>query len=360
VLDGPACVEAARAWVERGWRVLRFVPGMLSPRPAGDDVATFEPLESLALAAHWVREVRAAVGPGVQLAIDFHHRLSLAEAAHFCHLIADVHLFFLEEPIRAESAAAYAQLPGMTPVPFAIGEEFSSKWAFAPFLDAGVLDFARLDLSNVGGITEARKVAAMCEARYVDVLPHNPLGPITTAASIHFAAATPNFAFLEYQHNLADAYPPDLFPLMPRVAGDGFPLPTAPGLGVACDEAAVANHPYEEWEAPHWHRRDGAYTIGRWEAGMGCWSQGGGRRASMLAFRSAVVPNGSEESRAADSPSAEIPRFPRNDSDLEWQQQRSLIPATRHPRPTAMPPTAQLRGFASATGRLTDPSQPIY
>jgi len=260
VLDGPACVEAARQWVERGWRVLRFVPGMPEAGEEGRDPAVFEPLESLALAAHWIREVRQAVGPGVQLGIDFHHRLSVAEAAHFCQMAADVHLFFLEEPIRAESAGAYQQLRGMTPVPFAIGEEFSSKWAFAPFLDAGVLDFARLDLSNVGGITEARKVAAMCEARYVDLMPHNPLGPITTAASIHLAAATPNFSFLEYQHDLAAAYPADLFPLMPAVEGDGFPLPTTPGLGVAFAEEAAAAHPYEYWEAPHWRRRDGSYT----------------------------------------------------------------------------------------------------
>jgi galactonate dehydratase len=226
----------------------------------GGDGSVFEPLESIEHAVHWLREIRKAVGPGIELSVDYHHRLSVAEAAYFCQLAADVNLFFLEEPIRAENHKAYAQLRTMTPVPFAIGEEFSSKWAFAPFLDAGVINFARVDVSNVGGLTEARKVAGWCETLYIDMMPHNPLGPITTAASIHWAAATPNFAYLEYQHRIADAYPRDLFPEMPVLEGAEFPLPTAPGLGVTFNEDAAKDHPFEEWEAPHWRRRDGSYT----------------------------------------------------------------------------------------------------
>jgi galactonate dehydratase len=148
----------------------------------------------------------------------------------------------------------------MTGVPFAIGEEFSSKWAFAPFIEGGLLNYARIDVSNVGGLTEAKKVAGWCEAHYVDVMPHNPLGPVTTAATIHLAAALPNFAQLEYQHRLAEAFPPDLFPVMPALDGDGFPLPDVPGLGVEFNPDAVPDHLFEPWEAPHWQRRDGSYT----------------------------------------------------------------------------------------------------
>jgi galactonate dehydratase len=259
-LTGPEIVDKASEFVAQGWRVLRFGPGMPGPDWEGGDGAVYEPLESLDLAAHWLREVRTAVGTGVELSVDFHHRLSVAEAALFAQKTADLNLYFLEEPIRAESPAAYRQLRTMTPVPFAIGEEFSSKWAFAPFVEEGLLDFARIDVSNVGGLTESRKVAGWCEAHYVDVMPHNPLGPITTAASVHFAIATPNFAYLEYQHRIADAYPEDLFPTMLQLEGASFPLPTAPGLGVTFDETAAKDHPFEEWEAPHWRRRDGSYT----------------------------------------------------------------------------------------------------
>ncbi len=275
-LTGPACVEGARDLVARGWRRLRLFPGMPdSAATAGDgainqspdgvvpepaDATIYEPMESLQLAAHWIREVRQAVGPEVGLSIDFHHRLSVAEAALFCQQIADIHLMFLEEPIRAQSPKAYQQLRAMTPIPFAVGEECSSKWEFLPFIEEGLLNFARVDLSNVGGLTEARKVAGWCEAHYIDMMPHNPLGPVTTAASIHYGAATNNVAQLEYLHGVADCYPRDLFPTLHEIAGDSFPLPTAPGLGVTFDEDVAAAYAFDPWEAPHWRRRDGAVT----------------------------------------------------------------------------------------------------
>jgi galactonate dehydratase len=148
----------------------------------------------------------------------------------------------------------------MTPIPFAIGEEFSNKWEFAPFVEQGILNFARIDVSNVGGLSEARKVANWCETHYVDVMPHNPLGPVTTAATVHLCAALNNFDSLEYRGELTAGYPRDLFPLFPEVDGDAFPLPTAPGLGVEFDEAAAERHAFEFWQAPHLQRRDGAYT----------------------------------------------------------------------------------------------------
>jgi len=260
VLNGPACVERARELVEAGWRFLRFVPGMGDAGWSDDHGDVYEPFESIELAVHWLGEIRRALGPSVELSIDFHHRLSVAEAALFCQRVEPLHLHFVEEPIRAESAEAYRQLRGMTRVPFAIGEEFSSKWAFAPFIEQGLLNYARLDVSNVGGLTEAKKVAGWCEAHYIDVMPHNPLGPVTTAATIHLGASIPNFAQLEYQHRLAAAYPSDLFPVMPALDGDCFPLPTAPGLGVEFDPLAAADYAFERWEAPHWKRRDGSYT----------------------------------------------------------------------------------------------------
>jgi galactonate dehydratase len=260
VLNGPDCVEQARELADAGWRYLRFGPGMGDAGWSDDHNDVYEPFESIELAVHWLGEIRRTLGSSVELSIDFHHRLSVAEAALFCQRVEPLHLHFVEEPIRAESADAYRQLRSMTRVPFAIGEEFSSKWAFAPFIEQGLLNYARLDVSNVGGLTEAKKVAGWCEAHYIDVMPHNPLGPVTTAATIHLAAAIPNFAQLEYQHRLAAAYPPDLFPLMSALDGDSFPLPTAPGLGVEFEPGAVVDYAFERWEAPHWKRRDGSYT----------------------------------------------------------------------------------------------------
>jgi galactonate dehydratase len=106
-------------------------------------------------------------------------------------------LDFLEEPIRDETPEAYESLRTMTDVPFAIGEEFASKWQFLPYIERGIHQFNRIDVCNVGGLTEAMKVAGWSEAHYVDMMPHNPLGPVCTAATVHFAAAVANFSWLE-------------------------------------------------------------------------------------------------------------------------------------------------------------------
>jgi len=259
-LTGPECVEGAKEFANRGWRFLRFGVGMRSSERSGGDGALFEPMESIDLAARWIHEVRQAVGPSIGLSIDFHHRLSVAEAAHFCQRISDVNLMFLEEPIRAQAPAAYQQLRTMTPIPFAIGEEFASKWEFLPYIEQGILNFARLDVSNVGGLSEAKKVAGWCEAHYIDVMPHNPLGPVCTAASVHLGAALNNFAQLEYRHEIEKSIPRDLFPTFPVIEGDHFPLPTMPGLGVTFDESAAARYRFDFWEAPKLHRHDGAFT----------------------------------------------------------------------------------------------------
>ena len=258
MLSGPRCVEEAKQRAAEGWGTIRFVPGM----PGKSDVfeeATYEPRESIPLAVHWLTEVRKALDPDVQLAVDFHHRLSVVEAADFCRRAEAVNLMFLEEPIRCENPKAYAALRRMTSMPFAIGEEFSSKWAFLPYIEQGLTNFARVDVCNVGGLTEAHKVAGWCEAHYIDMVPHNPISPICAAASAQLCPAINNFAIQE--HNAyGGKFPRDLFPVVPAVEGGRLTLPDTPGLGVDFNEEAAAEYGFEYWEAPHWRRRDGSYT----------------------------------------------------------------------------------------------------
>jgi galactonate dehydratase len=254
-LSGPEVVEEARAMIAEGWKVIRFVPG--HPDTGGDETL-YEPRESMALTAEWITKVRQALGPAPVLGIDYHHRLSVAEAASFCQMLPPGTLDFLEEPIRDETPEAYTTLRQMTPVPFAIGEEFASKWAFVPYIERGLTNFARIDICNVGGFTEAMKVAGWCEAHYIDMMPHNPLGPISTAAHIHFCAAVPNFSWLEARDR-EFSFDTTLFPLQHQPQGTGFPLPQGPGLGVEFNEDR-AGETFKVWEAPHLHRRDGSYT----------------------------------------------------------------------------------------------------
>ncbi|HQY95269.1 MAG TPA: mandelate racemase/muconate lactonizing enzyme family protein, partial [Caldilinea sp.] len=267
---GPALVDDVKLLMQHGWTVIRTAPMM--PNRAGGfvgDSAIFDPRASIAVTAEWLTKVREACGSELVLGIDYHHRLSIAETASFCQRMPAGTLDFLEEPIRDETPEAYAALRKLTPTPFAVGEEFASKWQFLPYIEQHLTDFARIDICNVGGFTEAMKVAGWAEAHYIDLMPHNPLGPICTAATLHLAAAVPNFAWLEVRvtqtenlyygesgRNDADA----IFPVQPQLDGTVFPVPTAPGLGIEIDEDLAQAQTWRFWEAPHWRRPDGSVT----------------------------------------------------------------------------------------------------
>jgi galactonate dehydratase len=255
---GPEMIEQAQELVALGWTAMRLSPA------DHDAKGVYDPRASIAETAKWCTAAREALGHGVILGIDYHHRLSIAEAASFCQKMPPGTLDFLEEPIRDETPEAYEQLRRMTDIPFAIGEEFASKWQFLPYIERGLHEFNRIDVCNVGGLTEAMKVAGWSEAHYVDVMPHNPLGPICTAATIHFAAAVPNFSWLETraspgeQHlGFDDAH---IFPVQPRLEGAVYPVPSGPGLGVEVDEAQIRRQDFRFWEAPHLRRADGSVT----------------------------------------------------------------------------------------------------
>ena len=254
---GEAMVEQARMLVDKGWTCMR-----LSPHQHGaKDI--YEPRESIGVTAKWMVKAREALGADVVLGIDYHHRLSVAEAASFCQKMPKGTLDFIEEPIRAENPEAYAALRKLTDIPFAIGEEFASKWVFRPFIEQGLIQFNRLDICNVGGFTESMKLAGWSEVHYVDLMPHNPLGPICTAASVHMAAAVPNFSWLECRASPAESLgfdDRDLFPVQPRLDGAAYVVDDAPGLGIEVDEKLLARGEYRHWEAPHLRRRDGSYT----------------------------------------------------------------------------------------------------
>jgi len=151
----------------------------------------------------------------------------------------------------------------MVDVPFAIGEEFASKWQFLPYIERGITNFARIDVCNVGGLTESIKVAGWSEAHYIDLMPHNPLGPICTAATVHLGAAVPNFSWLELRVTPGEAgnrYDDTIFPNQLKLQGTGIAVPDLPGLGVEVDEEFIKQQSFKFWEAPHLRRRDGSVT----------------------------------------------------------------------------------------------------
>ena len=253
-------IDGAQRLLDTGWNVIRI--GVAGSHK-GSAPNVFEPRESIGQVARWLIRLREVIGLEPVLGVDYHHRLSVAETASFCQRLPSGTLDFLEEPVRAESPEAYAALRTMVDVPFAIGEEFSSKWAFLPYIERGLTNFVRLDVCNVGGLTESMKVAAMAEAHYIDVMPHNPLGPICTAATLHLLAAIPNATLLEVRASPTEDigfYDENLFPVQPGLDGSRFPVPEVPGLGVEFDETLAHEQEFRFWEPPHLRREDGSHT----------------------------------------------------------------------------------------------------
>ncbi|MDF9796450.1 galactonate dehydratase [Catalinimonas alkaloidigena] len=253
-------MEKAELLLSQGWKVLRLAPAEYEEN---EEPGVFDPRESLATLAEWLTELRQKSGSKVVIGLDYHHRLTVAETVSFLQHMPEATLDFIEEPIRDENPGAYENLRTMVRVPFAIGEEFSSKWQFMPYLERNITQFARVDVCNVGGITEAMKVAALAEMHYIDLMPHNPLGPICTAASLHLAAACPNMSWLEEINTPAEAAgtnSAEFYPEQPKLEGARYKVPDLPGLGVEFNEDLAAKQSFEMKETPRLRRSDGSFT----------------------------------------------------------------------------------------------------
>ncbi|MDU0353165.1 mandelate racemase/muconate lactonizing enzyme family protein [Paraglaciecola aquimarina] len=241
-----------------GWKVLRATTGEHGNAEAP---STFEPRESVAEVAKWMTIARQALGTEITLGIDYHHRLSVPETVSFIDRMPTGTLDFIEEPIRDESPAAYQTLRQMVNTPFAIGEEFTSKWDFSHYTQSALTNFGRVDICNAGGLTESMKIAALCELHYIDMMPHNPLSPLCTAASVHYCAAISNLSWLElppYDGSMEDY--DKYFINRPLVEGNVLKVNDAPGLGVDVNEELIQNLTFKFWETPRLCKKDGSFT----------------------------------------------------------------------------------------------------
>jgi galactonate dehydratase len=260
-LSSEKLIENVQFLIAQGWNVIRT---FAAHPDTGGDQTVWEPRASIGPTATLLIKLREAVGPDPVIGLEYHHRLNVAETAAFCQRLPSGTIDFLEEPIRDETPEAYEALRRMVNIPFALGEEFSSKWAFLPYIERGLADLVRIDICNVGGFTEAMKVAGWAEAHYMDLMPHNPLGPVCTAATVHLAAAVPNFSWMEvFTDPLRDGaghYDEAIFPVQLKLDGPRFPVPTAPGLGVEVDEAYIQRQEFKFAEPPHLRKRDGSHT----------------------------------------------------------------------------------------------------
>jgi galactonate dehydratase len=235
--------------------------GALKITPQGPEYARQPENAQVRTAAERLEAVRRAVGPNVDIGVDIHARIfEPVRALTMIEALKPYQPYFVEEPIRPENVDALAQLHDKTTVPIATGESLYTKYQFRNLLVHAAADIIQPDVCAAGGLLELKKVAAMAEACYVSVAPHNPMSPLATAANVHFAASTPNFLILEYT---ADDKPPrrDLVQ-EPMVLKDGYlELPTAPGLGIELNIEAFKHYPPRRMHRPFPFKPDGAMGL---------------------------------------------------------------------------------------------------
>ncbi len=191
--------------------------------------------------------LRRAVGDDVDIALDPHAQIfEPIRAQELAEVVKPFRPLFYEEPLRPENIAAMARLHQKIDIPLATGEMLVTKYQFRDLIAVNAADILQPDLLLCGGLLEAKKIAAMAEAEYLTVAPHNPMGPISTAVCAHFAISTPNFLILEY---VPDHQGPirDLV-VKPLKYSDGWlEVSEAPGLGIELNEKAFANKPLQKW-----------------------------------------------------------------------------------------------------------------
>ncbi len=192
-----------------------------------------------------VRQYREAVGDAVDLCIEIHRQLTPAEAVVLAQGIAPYHPFFYEDPTLPDNFDAMGLIAQQITVPIATADRLHTIYEFAMLLARGAVQYVRPDVCMCGGITGAKKIAALAEAHHVGVVPHNPLGPVSTAACLQLAACIPNFALQEYP--LGEDVPPksEIVNNPLKREGGYLLIPNKPGIGMVLAPDAAARHPYK-------------------------------------------------------------------------------------------------------------------
>ena len=188
--DPPALIDDIERTVGDGWRFARW--GF-----SGTTGEAVDPSDAVRKSIRAIEAVRGHFGDELELCVDVHTRVELPHAIRYCRAVEDTNPFFIEDALRSERPESYRRLRERTSVPLAAGEQWFSKWGFASAIEEELIDYARIDLCIVGGLTEALKIARWAETHHIQIAPHNPLGPVSSAAGAHLTLAAANAGVLE-------------------------------------------------------------------------------------------------------------------------------------------------------------------
>lgn len=222
-----------------------------------------EGLKPVKAAQTCLAAMRDAVGDDIDIMVDCHARPSPAMGLKFANALDQYGLYFLEEPCWPESIEGLATINAAVTTPIANGERLTHLAAFRELFAAKACDVCQLDLTHCGGFTEARRIAALADAYRIALAPHNPQGPVSTAASLEFGFSQPSYIICESVH--------EDVPWRNDIVTEGYELDTTtrtvkpnqkPGLGIEINEEAVKKHPFQQELPQRVFYEDG--SVGDW------------------------------------------------------------------------------------------------
>jgi mannonate dehydratase len=236
-IPGQATYGAAAAPVEPGR------PELSTPT---DPKYVWEPAKYLRTVPKLFEHLRTTVGDDVELLHDVHERVSPNQAINLCKELEKYHLFFLEDPFSPEDKDYFRQLRQQCSTPIAMGELFNTQQEYVPLIAERLIDFIRIHISQIGGLTMARKVAALSEFFGVRTAWHGPgdVSPVGHAAGLHLELASHNFGI--HEAGVFPAETREVFPGCPETKDGALYANDAPGLGVDIDENLAAKFPAPE------------------------------------------------------------------------------------------------------------------
>jgi mannonate dehydratase len=271
--------DGVRAAMARGFRHVRVqvnIPGLATygATATGDEVRPqalggptdpkliWEPAKYLRTIPKLFEHLRATVGDDVELLHDVHERVSPNQGINLCKELEKYHLFFLEDPLSPEDKDYFPQLRQQSSTPIAMGELFNTQQEYLPLIAGRLIDFIRIHISQIGGLSMARKVAALCEFFGVRTAWHGPgdCSPVGHAAGLHLELASHNFGI--HEGAIFPRETREVFPGCPEVKDGALLANDSPGFGIDIDEKLAARFPYSDtstfdhrWGATR--RRDG-------------------------------------------------------------------------------------------------------
>ena len=237
--DPELSAERAVEYVAQGFTALKFDPA--GPYTAFDGRQLS--LAQLELCERFMQRLRAAVGPKADLLFGTHGQMTAAGAIRLARRLEAYEPLWFEEPVPPDAPEEMARVARATRIPIAAGERLTTKYDFARVLACGAAAILQMNLGRVGGILEAKKIAAMAEVHHVQIAPHLYCGPVVGAANIQLSTCSPNFLILEGIERWQGFHAQLLKKPIRWESGYVIP-PTEPGLGVELDEEVIARHPY--------------------------------------------------------------------------------------------------------------------